>query len=151
MMAGKLKVGFVGCGAMGEPMAGHVMKSGKFEVHVFDINPAVTKKIGRKGAKVEKSLADLGKVCDVFIVMVGFDDQVRQVVTDLAKVGKKGAVIVVTATSHPDMVLECAEIAKARGMGLIDAPVCYGLEGARNGTLASLVGGPPKDVARARP
>jgi len=49
------------------------------------------------------------------------------------------------------MVIQCAEIAGKRGMGVVDAPVCYGLEGARNGTLASLVGGASKDVAKARP
>ncbi|MGE5536986.1 MAG: NAD(P)-dependent oxidoreductase [Gemmatimonas sp.] len=150
-MAARLKVGFVGCGAMGEPMAGHVLKSGKFDVHVFDINPAATKKIARKGAKVETSLADLGRKCDVFIVMVGFDHQVKQVVTDLAKVGKKGAVIVITATSHPDNIWECAAIAKKRGMEVVDAPVAFGLDGARDGTLASCVGGAKKAVDKARP
>src|SRR5438445_9622604 len=146
-----LKVGFVGCGEMGEPMAGHVLKSGKFDVEIFDIRGAATKKIAKKGAKIAKSLDELGRTCDLFIVMVGYDHQVKQVVTDLAKVGKKGAVIVITATSHPDMIAECAEIAKKRGMGVIDAPVCYGLGGARDGTLASLVGGSPKDVETARP
>jgi 3-hydroxyisobutyrate dehydrogenase len=146
-----MKVGFVGCGEMGEPMAGHVLKSKKFEVWVYDIRAAATKAIAKKGAKVAKSLEELGRACDLFIVMVGYDHQVKQVVTDLAKVGKKGAVIVITATSHPDMVVECAEIAQKRGMGVIDAPVCYGLEGARTGTLASLVGGAKKDVEKARP
>jgi 3-hydroxyisobutyrate dehydrogenase-like beta-hydroxyacid dehydrogenase len=146
-----MKVGFVGCGEMGAPMAGHVLKTGKFEVWIFDIRKAATKAIAKKGAKIAKSLEELGGLCDLFIVMVGYDHQVKQVVTDLAKVGKKGAVIVITATSHPDMVIECAEIARKRGMGVIDAPVCYGLEGARNGTLASLVGGAPKDVKKARP
>ena len=146
-----MKVGFVGCGEMGEPMAGHVLKSGKFEVEVFDIRPSSTKKMAQKGAKVAKTLEDLGRSCDVFIVMVGYDHQVKQVVTDLAKVGKKSAVIVITATSHPNMVLDCAEIAKKRGMGVIDAPVCFGLGGARDGTLASLVGGAKKDVEKVRP
>ena len=146
-----VKVGFVGCGEMGEPMAGHVLKSSKFEVEVFDIDASATKKIAKKGAKIAKTLEDLGRSCDVLIVMVGYDHQVKQVVTDLAKVGKKEAVIVITATSHPDMVLECAEIAKKRGMGVIDAPVCFGLGGARDGTLASLVGGAKKDVEKARP
>jgi 3-hydroxyisobutyrate dehydrogenase-like beta-hydroxyacid dehydrogenase len=146
-----MKVGFVGCGEMGEKMAGHVLKAGKFEVWVFDIRKAATKAIARKGASVAKSLEELGRACDLFIVMVGYDHQVKQVVSDLAKVGKKGAVIVITATSHPDMVIECAEIARPRGMGVIDAPVCYGLEGARDGTLASLVGGAAKDVKKARP
>lgn len=147
----KLKVGFVGCGAMGEPMAGHVLKSGKFEVHVFDIDPAATKKIAKKGAKIAKSLAQLGKACDVFIVMVGYDHQVKQVVTDLAKVGKKGAVIVITATSHPDNIWACAAIARKRGMDVIDAPVAFGLDGARDGTLASCVGGENRSVEKARP
>ncbi len=146
-----LKVGFVGCGEMGEPMAGHVLKTKKFEVWVYDIRAAATKSIAKKGAKIAKSLEELGRTCDLFIVMVGYDHQVKQVVTDLAKVGKKGAVIVITATSHPDMVMECAAIAKKRGMGVVDAPVCFGLEGARDGTLASLVGGAKKDVAKARP
>jgi 3-hydroxyisobutyrate dehydrogenase len=146
-----MKVGFVGCGEMGEPMAAHVLKSGKFEVWVFDIRKAATRAIARKGAKVAGSLDELGRLCDLIIVMVGYDHQVKQVVTDLARVGRKGAVIVITATSHPDMVIGCAEIARKRGMGVIDAPVCFGLEGARNGTLASLVGGAAKDVAKARP
>jgi 3-hydroxyisobutyrate dehydrogenase-like beta-hydroxyacid dehydrogenase len=146
-----MKVGFVGCGEMGGPMAGHVLKSGKFEVAVFDIRPPAAKAVGRKGAHVAKTLAELGAMCDVLIVMVGYDHQVKQVVTDLAKVGKKGAVIVITATSHPDMVLECGRIAAKAGMGVIDAPVCFGLGGARDGTLASLVGGAKKDVAKARP
>jgi 3-hydroxyisobutyrate dehydrogenase-like beta-hydroxyacid dehydrogenase len=146
-----MKVGFVGCGEMGEPMAGHVLESGKFEVWVFDIRPAATKAIAKKGAKVAGSLKELGRVCDLFIVMVGYDHEVKQVVSDLAMVGNSGAVIVITATSHPDMVIECARIARNQGMGVIDAPVCYGREGARNGTLASLVGGASKDVAKARP
>jgi 3-hydroxyisobutyrate dehydrogenase len=71
--------------------------------------------------------------------------------THLALVGKKGAVIVITATSHPDMILECGVICRGRGMGVVDAPVCFGLVGARDGTLASLVGGSKKDVKKARP
>src|SRR3954462_3150129 len=139
-----MKVGFVGCGEMGEPMAGHVLKSGKFEVEVFDIDASATKKIAKKGAKITKTLEDLGKKCDVLIVMVGYDHQVKQVVTDLAKVGKRGAVIVITATSHPDNIWECAAIAKKRGIDVIDAPVAFGLDGARDGTLASCVGGSKK-------
>src|SRR3546814_12925349 len=59
--------------------------------------------------------------------------------------------MVSTATSHPNMVNECAAIAKKAGIGVIDAPVCFGLDGAENGTLASTVGGSKKDVEKARP
>jgi 3-hydroxyisobutyrate dehydrogenase len=84
--------------------------------------------------------------------MVGFDHQVKQVVTDItASGGKKGQVLVITATSHPDMVRECAAIAKKANIGVVDAPVCFGLDGARDGKLASTVGGAKKDVEKARP
>jgi 3-hydroxyisobutyrate dehydrogenase len=68
-----MKVGFVGCGEMGEPMAGHVLKTKKFEVWVYDVRAAATKAIARKGAKVAKSLEELGRTCDLFVVMVGYD------------------------------------------------------------------------------
>ena len=81
-----MKVGFVGCGEMGEPMAGHVLKTGKFEVWIYDIRAAATKNIARKGAKIATSLEQLGRTCDLFIVMVGYDHQVKQVVTDLVSI-----------------------------------------------------------------
>lgn len=146
-----MKVGFVGVGAMGSHMAGHVMKRGKYETWVYDIDAKAAAVMKKKGAKVAKSLKELGSVCDVIIVMVGYDHQVRQVVTDLAQGSKRGAIIVITATSHPDMVLEAAEIAKKGGMKILDAPVCYGLDGAQEGTLVSTVGGDKKDFNKAKP
>jgi 3-hydroxyisobutyrate dehydrogenase-like beta-hydroxyacid dehydrogenase len=151
--AGKLNVGFVGLGEMGGQMARNVVEKsdGRFDVFGFDLRKAAMNAAKKDGIRPTRSLNELAKKCDVIIVMVGFDHQVRQVVTDVSKVGKKGAVFVITATSHPDMVRECAGIAKKRGMGVIDAPVCYGLDGARNGTLVSTVGGAKRDYAKARP
>ena len=116
-----MKVGFVGCGEMGEPMAGHVLKSGKFEVWVFDIRKAASKAIARRGAKVAGSLEELGRQCDVIVVMVGYDHQVRQVVTDLARIGKKGAVIVITATTHPDV----RRISSASSLIRLSLEMCF--------------------------
>ena len=148
-----MNVGFVGVGAMGNPMATHVLNSGKFDdVYAYDISRAAVKEMVGKGAKSSPSLRHLGSVCDVIVIMVGYDDQVRQVVTDLANGNpKKGAVLVITATSHPDMIFEAAAIAKKGGLKVIDAPVCFGLGGARDGTLASMVGGAAADVKKATP
>ena len=148
-----INVGFVGVGAMGNPMATHVIKSGKFKnVFVYDHSKNAVKKMVRKGAKSSSSLNHLGKVCDVIIIMVGYDDQVRQVVADLARgKPKKGSVLVITATSHPNMILEAAAIAKKGNLKVIDAPVCFGLGGAKEGTLASMVGGSKNDVKKATP
>ncbi len=148
-----MNVGFVGVGAMGNHMATHCIKSGKFAaVYAYDLSKAAVNKMVKKGAKASGSLKHLGGVCDVIIIMVGYDDQVRQVVTDLAKAKpKKGCVLVITATSHPDMILEAVVIAKKGGLKVIDAPVCFGLSGARDGTLASMVGGTAADVKKATP
>ena len=148
-----MNVGFVGVGAMGNHMATHCVKSGKFDaVYAYDLSKAAVNKMVKNGAKASGSLKHLGGVCDVIIIMVGYDDQVRQVVTDLAKSRPKtGGVLVITATSHPDMILEAAAIAKKGGLKIIDAPVCFGLGGARDGTLASMVGGAAADVKKATP
>lgn len=149
-----LNVGFVGLGEMGGEMARHVATKGKkkgLSVYGFDLQKKAMDCLKKHGVKSTKSLQELAQTCDVFIVMVGYDHQVKQVVSDISKDGKKGAVIVITATSHPDMVHECAKIAKKAGIGVIDAPVCYGLDGARDGTLMSTCGGAKKDYDKARP
>jgi len=147
-------VGFVGLGEMGGEMARHVARKGKrkgLKVYGFDLDKKAMNRAKKHGVASTRSLSELAQTCDVFIVMVGFDHQVKQVVTDITQDGKKGAVIVITATSHPDMVHECARIAKKAGIGVIDAPVCYGLDGARDGTLMSTCGGAKKDYDKARP
>ena len=146
-----MKVGFVGVGAMGNHMATHVMVRGKHEVYVFDLDKAAANRMKKKGAKVSRSLKQMGSNCDVVIIMVGYDHQVRQVVTDLSTGSKKGQVIVITATSHPDMILECVGIAKKGGKKILDAPVCFGLDGAEDGTLVSTVGGEKADFDKAKP
>ncbi len=148
-----MNVGFVGVGAMGNPMATHCVNSGKFNaIYAYDLSKSAINKMVKNGAKASRSLKHLGSVCDVIVIMVGYDDQVRQVVTDLANSKpNNGCVLVITATSHPDMILEAAKIAKKGGLKVIDAPVCFGLGGARDGTLASMVGGTKADVKKATP
>ena len=148
-----MNVGFVGVGAMGNPMATHCVNSGKFNaIYAYDLSKSAINKMGKNGAKASSSLKHLGSVCDVIVIMVGYDDQVRQVVMDLANSKpNNGCVLVITATSHPDMILEAAKIAKKGGLKVIDAPVCFGLGGARDGTLASMVGGTKADVKKATP
>ena len=148
-----MNVGFVGVGAMGNPMATHCVNSGKFNaIYAYDLSKSAINKMVKNGAKASSSLKHLGSVCDVIVIMVGYDDQVRQEVSDLANSKpKNGCVLVITATSHPDMILEAAKIAKKGGLKVIDAPVCFGLGGARDGTLASMVGGTKADVKKATP
>ena len=148
-----MNVGFIGLGEMGGEMARHVAtkSDGRFKVFGFDLRKSAMTAAKKHGVNPTRSLNELAKKCDVVIVMVGYDHQVKQCVTDITKVGKKGAVIVITDTSQPDMIHKCAAIAKKRGLGVIEAPVCFGLDGARDGVLMSTVGGAKKDYKKAQP
>ena len=149
-----LKVGFVGLGEMGGEMARHVARKGKkkgISVFGFDLDKKAMTRARKHGVASIASLSELAQTCDVFIVMVGYDHQVKQVVTDISAEARKGSVIVITATSHPAMVHECAKIAKKARIGIVDAPVCYGLDGARDGVLMSTCGGAKKDYDKVRP
>ncbi len=146
-----MRVGFVGVGAMGLAMAGHAAAKG-FEVHAYDSDPAALQRAAAAGIGTARDLPDLAARAEVFIVMVANDAQSRAVVTDLlARPIAAQATIVVAATNHPRTMIELAAAARAAGVGFVDAPVCYGLQGAKKGELISLCGGAQADVARVTP
>lgn len=143
--------GFVGVGAMGEAMAGHAAKAG-FDVEVFDADPSVMERLQANGLKVASDLSDLGRKADVIVIMVATDDQCETVVDGLLASGvKDGSAIVVSATTHPKTMVELAARCEKHGVGFVDAPVCYGMQGAKNGNLISLCGGSRRDVDKVTP
>ncbi len=145
-----MRVGFVGVGAMGAAMAGHVAAAGH-EVLAFDTDPAALAAAASGGVRVADQLAELAG-CETVIVMVATDDQSRAVVGALLAAGMaRDAVIAVAATNHPATMLGLAADCAAAGVGFVDAPVCYGLQGAKRGELISLCGGAAADVARIAP
>ena len=144
-------VGCVGSGAMGEAMAGHVLTRGRDEVFVFDVRAEASAALAAEGANVVKDLAEMSQSADVIIVMVVNDAQVVEISLALAAGGRKGTLIAISSTVRPATMLEVEKIVVAAGWRVIDAPVCWGLHGAREGTLASLCGGAAEDVEKARP
>jgi 3-hydroxyisobutyrate dehydrogenase len=76
---------------------------------------------------------------------------VRSVVEALLPGAARGAVVAVAGTHHPDAMNALAKTAAARGIGFVDCPVVYGMDGARDGKLLSLCGGSEEDVAKAKP
>jgi 3-hydroxyisobutyrate dehydrogenase len=145
-----MEVAVTGVGAMGLAMAGHIIRQGRHQVHAYDIDGARTRQAADLGARAAASLADIARACELFIVMVVDDRQVLAVTGDIAAAGKPGAIIAVAATVHPDTMREAAALAAPRGLKLIDAPVVYGQQGAREGRLVTLAAGDEADVARAR-
>ena len=145
-----MKVGMIGVGDMGVLMAGHMAAKG-LEVYANDIVPGRIEDAVKRGCKAAPKIADLAPVSDVVIVMVRTDDQVRQVVKDVLGGGAKaGPVIAVAGTHHPDLMKEVGAQAATKGVGMIDCPVVYGMDGAHDGKLLSLCGGKTEDVEKAR-
>ena len=145
------RVGFVGIGAMGEAMAGHVLARGRDQVFVFDVRKEASAPLAAKGAKVVMDLGEMSRCAEIVIVMVVNDAQVIEVSRALSVGRREGALIAIAATVRPTTMLEVQRIVGPAGMRVIDAPVCWGLHGARAGKLASLCGGTAEDVETARP
>jgi len=145
-----VKVGFVGVGAMGLAMASHALKAG-FQVAAYDLDADCLAKASAAGLTAAKDLADLATMADVFVAVVATDAQSRAVTHELAPLVKKGSVIAIAATNNPGTMHELGKHCDQYGVGFIDAPVVYGLDGAREGTLLSLCGGRDDDIEKARP
>lgn len=144
-------VGFVGVGAMGAAMAGHVADAG-IGVLAFDADAGALAAATSGPVKAADGLGGIAAQADVVIVVVNTDAQTADVVEALLAAGPKaGQVIVIAATNHPGTMIALAKSCAMLGVGFVDAPVCYGLQGARQGDLISLCGGSEDDLARVRP
>lgn len=137
------KIGFIGLGIMGKPMAKNLLKAG-YEVKAFDIVKAGVDEVVSAGALEGKSNRDVAAFADVVITMVPNSPQVKEAVlgTDGALFGAKpGTIFVDMSSINPIASREiCAEVEK-KGCFMIDAPVSGGEPKAIDGTLAIMAGG----------
>jgi 3-hydroxyisobutyrate dehydrogenase-like beta-hydroxyacid dehydrogenase len=145
-----MKVGFVGIGEMGFPMAGHAKKAG-YDVTVYDIDKTRVASAKDAGFETASSLADLAKKAEIFICVVNTDDQSRQVTDELSKNAARDSIIVISATNSPLTMRELKKLSNGRGVRFIDSPIVFGASGAKAGKLLCLCGGDDEDVERARP
>lgn len=141
----------VGIGAMGLEMALHIQSKG-MDVIGVDIDEKQIAEAKTRGLSAGNELASQVSDVDVFIVIVATDAQTESVVDTILSNGpKSGAAIVVAATNHPDTMKKLALSCGASGVRFVDAPVVFGMQGARDGNLASLCGGSESDVAYVTP
>jgi len=149
-----LRIGFVGLGNMGAPMAQHLATAG-FQVLAADSNPAALERFC-SAVQCERagSLADLGRSCRLIITMLPDGRAVRQVLLGEGGVAAglaPGAVVLDMSSAEPVGTRALAlELTKA-SISLVDAPVSGGVKRAVEGTLAIMAGGEPAAIARCRP
>ncbi|CAM3456203.1 NAD(P)-dependent oxidoreductase [Nocardioides dubius] len=151
-----LRVGFVGLGDIGRPMALRLAAADGAELAVFDLNPVPLAELAAAGARVAESLAALADGVETVCVMVRDDDQVRAVLAELiAAVGSAESptlrTVVIHSTVAPTTPAELAAAAAEVGVTVLDAPVSGGAMGAAAGTLAIMAGGSPEGFAAVRP
>ncbi|MFF0528867.1 NAD(P)-dependent oxidoreductase [Nocardia amikacinitolerans] len=146
-MNAPLRVGFVGLGNMGAPMAQRLL-AWPGGLTVCDTRAEAVRSFAEAGATVVDSAAQV--VADIVCVAVLDDEQVRAVVTELSEAAAPGTVIAVHSTIADRTAEELAVTCAERGIDLVDAPVSGGGPGAKLGRLAVMVGGSATAFERVR-
>jgi 3-hydroxyisobutyrate dehydrogenase len=146
-----LKAAFIGLGAMGAPMAGHLKQRGLLHAVANRTHAKAQALAQELGVSAPATLAELAGQCDVIALCVTADADVLSTVDALAAHLKAGAIVVDHSTVAPDTAKQAAARLAAAGAHFLDAPVSGGVEGAKNGKLSVMVGGDADVLERARP
>jgi 2-hydroxy-3-oxopropionate reductase len=147
------RVGFVGLGIMGKPMATNLMDAG-YKLTVHNRSPEKANELGEAGASVANSPKEVAENADIIITMLPDSPQVSEVVAGEEGVLEgitEGSLIVDMSTISPVVTEELSEAVKEKGASMLDAPVSGGDVGAIEGTLSIMVGGEQADFHRAKP
>jgi 3-hydroxyisobutyrate dehydrogenase-like beta-hydroxyacid dehydrogenase len=139
LVSNDLKLGYIGLGNQGAPMAKRLV-DWPGGLIVFDVRTESMTPLAEAGAQLADSVADVAKDADVISVTVLTDEQVRDVVGQLADAAKPGTVIAIHSTIEPGTAAELADSLRPRGIHVVDAPVSGGAGAAEKGELAVMVG-----------
>ncbi|EHQ53096.1 oxidoreductase [Ectothiorhodospira sp. PHS-1] len=148
-----LKIGCIGLGIMGRPMAGHWLAAGH-DVTVWARRPETVTTLLGQGAHWADSPADLARQVDVVFTNVSDTPDVEQVLLGpggVAEGARPGMIVVDHSTISPTVTRRLADTLAERGIHLLDAPVSGGERGAVDGTLTIMVGGETAILERVRP
>lgn len=149
------RLGFIGLGVMGTPMAGHLAKAGH-TLTVYDLNADAARKVAApyNNVAVADSPKAVGAASDIVMTMLPSGREVREVAIGdhgLVHGLKSGGLLLDTSSAEPWHTREVAARLAAVGVGMVDAPVSGAEPGAKAAELVFMVGGDEKDVARVRP
>lgn len=145
-----MKAGMIGLGGMGDRMARNVAKAG-FLKGVYNRTTAKAQSFGRElNVDVFDSPAELGAEVDIVLLCVSADQDVIEIVEAISTALRPGSIVVDMSTVSSQTAERAAEILAEQQIEFLDAPVSGGVEGAKNGTLAMMVGGDPETLEKAR-
>ena len=152
-MPNALRLGFIGLGLMGKPMAGHLLKAG-FPLTVHNRSRGAVAELVAAGAQEAHSPKEVATQSDIVFTCLPDSPDVEQVVlgpNGTIDAAHPGLIVVDHSTIKPATARKIAEVLTASGISFVDAPVSGGQLGAQNGTLTIMIGGDAAALERARP
>ncbi|WP_086842918.1 2-hydroxy-3-oxopropionate reductase [Amycolatopsis kentuckyensis] len=147
-----MKLGFIGLGVMGAPMAAHLVAAGH-DVSGYDVTAAAGEKLAAAGGRAATGVADAVAGADVVITMLPNHPQVEAVVLAADGVldsAEPGTLLIDMSTIRPETSIAVAEAARDKKIRVLDAPVSGGQAGAEQAALSIMVGGTAEDFEAAR-
>lgn len=148
--AAMARIGFIGLGNMGLPMAANLAKAGH-AVRGFDMSQAQSAKAHEKGIEISPSAMEAARDSDFVVTMLPDGKAVLAVLEQIATSAQAGSVIIDSSTIDVASARKAHAIAQGMGMLLVDAPVSGGVGGAEAATLTFMAGGSAEAFERARP
>jgi 3-hydroxyisobutyrate dehydrogenase len=146
-----MKTGFIGLGAMGQPMARNLHRAGLLEGAWNRTASRAESLAAETGCRAFASPAELAGACPVVVSCVSADDDLLEVVDALRPTLKPGSIVIDCSTVAADTARAAARRLAEVGSAFLDCPVSGGVEGAKNATLAIMCGGEADAFERARP
>ena len=148
-----MKVGFIGLGHMGLPMAANLVRAG-YETYGLNRSKGKEQAFAAQGGKTGYTLPELVREVDVVMTCLPLPEDVREVYlgnNGVVESGRAGQILIDFSTVSPGTHQEIERHAKEKGMEYLDAPVSGGTVGAKEGTLSIMVGGSKAAFAQAQP
>ena len=146
-----MKTGVIGLGAMGAPMARNLHTAGYLEVVWTRTVEKASELSGELGVRVADAPAALAAQCDLVMLSVSADDDLLEVMRALVPGLHADSVVLDTSTVSRETAIQAAILAQSTGADFLDAPVSGGIEGARRGALAMMIGGEVDSIKRITP
>lgn len=146
-----MKIGFLGMGVMGLPMAKNVVKKSGCTVLGYDVVEKQRLAFAESGGVAVTDPEEIYKTCDVIMQILPTHAIIRDSVEKAIRFGKPGNIIIDLSSTAPDIILELYQQVKAAGMSLMDSPVSGGNPMAIDGTLAIMTGGDKETFDQVQP
>jgi 3-hydroxyisobutyrate dehydrogenase len=146
-----MKTGVIGLGAMGAPMARNCHRAGYLEV-VWNRSPGKSEQLASEtGVAVADNPEALARRCELIVLSVSADADLLEVLPAVLPGLQSGSVVLDTSTVSRETAIQAAALVQPAGAVFLDAPVSGGIEGARKGTLAMMIGGDAAAIERITP